>query len=566
MPASAAHQFSFDELGTPLREVTFVVVDLETTGGGATTDAITEIGAVKVRGGEVLGEFATLVDPGRGIPPSVVALTGITDVMVSAAPPIGRVLPGFLEFITGAVLVAHNAAFDVGFLRAACQAHEMPWPRPAVLCTARLARRVLTRDEAPSCRLSALARLLHARTQPVHRALADARATVDVLHALLERVGPLGVHSLEELLGFLPEVTAEQRRKRHLAAHLPHAPGVYLFRGPRDEVLYVGTSGDLRTRVRQYFTGGEGRRRIREMVGIAERVDAVECAHALEAQVRELRLLAAHRPPYNRRSKDPDRVWWVVLTDEPFPRLSIVRAPRGGALGPFRSRRAAVAAVEAVHDGVRLRTCTQRIRARHPSGRPCIAAELGRCGAPCVGAQSLAEYLPDAERVRSLFDGRDDELLHRLIAALAPLVDRHRFEAAAARRDRLATLLYTLDRGQQLAALAAVPELVAAGPDGRGGWELAVIRHGRLAAAGVARRGTPPRPVVSALQAGAETVRPGRGPLLGAPAEEVQIVLTWLERPGTRLVHTAQPWSVPAASAGRWRPWRHRAEAARSGG
>ena len=91
-------QAAFDELDEPLREVTFVVVDLETTGGGTDTEAITEIGAVKVRGGEVLGEFATLVDPGRGIPPLITVLTGITDLMVASAPPIGAVLPAFLDF------------------------------------------------------------------------------------------------------------------------------------------------------------------------------------------------------------------------------------------------------------------------------------------------------------------------------------------------------------------------------------------------------------------------------------------------------------------------------------
>src|SRR5437764_11342554 len=113
-------QLSFDELGTPLRETTFCVFDLETTGGAAKTDAITEIGAVKVRGGEVLGEFATLVDPGRGIPPEIVSLTGITNAMVCAAPTWEQVLPAFLEFAAGAVLVAHNSGFDIGFLRAAC--------------------------------------------------------------------------------------------------------------------------------------------------------------------------------------------------------------------------------------------------------------------------------------------------------------------------------------------------------------------------------------------------------------------------------------------------------------
>lgn len=566
--AVSSRQLSFDDLGTPLREVTFVVADLETTGASATTDAITEIGAVKVRGGEVVGEFATLVDPGRGIPPAVVALTGITDAMVTAAPTIEAVLPGFLEFAAGAVLVAHNAPFDTGFLRAACVTTGLPWPRPAVLCTARLARRVLTRDEAPSCRLAALAQLLHARTPPAHRALADARATVDVLHALLERVGPLGVHTLEELLGHLSEMTgasAAQRRKRHLAAHLPHAPGVYLFRGPADETLYVGTSSDLRRRVRQYFTAGERRRRIREMVGLAERVDAVQCAHPLEAQVRELRLLAAHRPPYNRRSKAPGRVWWVVLTAEAFPRLSLVRQPRDGALGPFSSRRAAADAVDAVQEVVVLRRCTQRIPARPPEGVPCALAELDRCGAPCAGAQTPEQYRSEPDRVRALLAGHDDELLHRLAAGVERMAEAGRFEEAAIRRDRLAALLRAVDRGQRLAALAGLAELVAARPDGAGGWELAVVRHGRLAAAGTAPRGRAPMPVVESLRAGAEVVLPGPGPLRGAPAEEVQVVLDWLLRPGTRLVHSTRPWSEPVAGAARWRPWLRRAEVGRAG-
>ena len=252
-------QRSFDELGEPLREVTFVVVDLETTGGSAVTEAITEIGAVKVRGGQVLGEFATLVDPGRTIPPQITILTGITDAMVFDAPRIESVLPMFLEFLRGSVLVAHNARFDVGFLRAACARQQLPWPGPAVVDTVRLARKVLPRAEAPSVRLSALAALLGARTRPDHRALTDARATVDVLHALFERLGSLGVHSLAELQDASRDVAPQRRRKRWMADHLPAAPGVYLFRGPREEVLYVGTSRNLRQRVRSYFSAAENR-------------------------------------------------------------------------------------------------------------------------------------------------------------------------------------------------------------------------------------------------------------------------------------------------------------------
>jgi len=297
------HQLSFDELGSALRDITFVVVDLETTGGRSDEDGITEIGAVKVRGGEVIGELATLIDPGRGVPPQITELTGITTAILRDAPPIRTVLPSFLEFAAGAVLVAHNAPFDMGFLRAACKRNGMVWPKPRVLCTVRLARRVLSKEEAPSVRLSALAALFATETVPTHRALDDARTTVEVLHRLLERVGNLGVHSYEELVSYLPEVTPAQRRKRSMAEHLPNTARVYLFRGPGEEVLYVGTASDLRRRVRSYFTGSETRSRIREMVALAVRVDSVSCAHPLEAGVRELRLLGAHAPPYNRRSK-----------------------------------------------------------------------------------------------------------------------------------------------------------------------------------------------------------------------------------------------------------------------
>src|SRR3954468_8339629 len=194
-------QATIEELGTPLSTVTFVVVDLETTGGSPNDSAITEIGAVKVRGGEVLGEFQTLVDPGTEVPPYISVLIGITTAMVRAAPRIDAVLPAFLEFARGAVLVAHNAPFDIGYLKAACAANGFAWPPAASVDTAVLARRLLTRDEVPNCKLATLAPFFSTSTQPCHRALADARATVDVLHGLFERLGPLGITSLEELTG-----------------------------------------------------------------------------------------------------------------------------------------------------------------------------------------------------------------------------------------------------------------------------------------------------------------------------------------------------------------------------
>ncbi|HEV2089311.1 MAG TPA: DEDD exonuclease domain-containing protein [Cryptosporangiaceae bacterium] len=548
-------QPSFDELGVPLRDVTFVVVDLETTGSVPGESAITEIGAVKVRGGEVLGEFGTLVDPGGGIPPFITVLTGITQAMVADAPPLSRVLPAFLEFAAGAVLVAHNAPFDLGFLKAACAGHGYPWPNFPRVDTAVLARRVLTRDEAPNCKLATLARFFRSATTPIHRALADARATVDVLHGLLERVGNLGVHTLEELAAFSTQVSEAQRRKRYLAVGLPPSPGVYVFRDANERALYVGTSRDIRARVRQYFVSSETRSRMAEMIAVAERVEALVCAHALEAEVRELRLIAALEPPYNRRSKYPERQVWLRLTVEAYPRLSMVRQVHDDGtayLGPFGSRRAAEAALTAFHDAVPLRQCTARLSVRRPSAS-CVLAELRRCDAPCDHRISVEGYARHATAFVDAVATDPTPVVERLLARIDTLGVAQRYEDAALARNRLHAFLRAVIRLQRLRALTGVPELVAARPDSAGGWELAVVRYGRLAAAAVAVRGVAPMPVVDALVGSAETVRPGPGPLAGARVEEPERVLAWLERPETRLVRLDAVWACPVRGAERWR-------------
>ena len=564
MPAPSVRrvlQMSLDELGTPLRATTFVVVDLETTGGSHRDCAITEIGAVKVCGGEVLGEFQTLVNPAQAIPAFIAVLTGITDAMVAGAPRLAQALPAFMDFARGTVLVAHNAPFDLGFLRSGCEQLGLPWPCPDSLDTARLARRVLTRDEAPDCKLSSLARLFRTTTTPDHRALHDARATVDVLHGLLGRLGGLGVHSLDELRTFSAQVTPQQRRKRHLADALPAAPGVYLFRDAQGRVLYVGKSTNLRSRVRTYFTASETRTRMAEMVGLAERVDPVVCATGLEAEVRELRLIAEHRPRYNRRSKFPEKVSWVKLTVEAFPRLSLVRTiTDDGALylGPFGSARTAELAVAAVHEAVPLRQCTRRLSARTPSAA-CVLAEMGRCGAPCLGAEgggeSVADYARHVQAYRAAVTADPGALVDALTARIAGLAQGQRFEDAAAQRDRLSALVRSVAGLQRASALTGVRELVAARPSEDLGWEVSVVRHGRLAAAGLIPRGALPGPYVDALVATAETVLPGPGPLSAATSEEVGCVLRWLEQPGTRLVRLDGVLASPAFGAGRYRPW-----------
>jgi DNA polymerase III subunit epsilon len=546
-------QETFDDLGVALADTTFVVVDLETTGGSPDGSQITEVGAVKVRGGQVLGEFQTLVRPSTPIPAFISVLTGITNQMVATAPRIDSVLPAFLEFARGSVLVAHNAGFDVSFLKAAALQTGHPWPGFAVLDTVRLARQLVHRDEAPNHKLASLARVFGSATTPNHRALQDARATVDVLHGLIERVGNLGVHTLEELQSYSMRVTPAQRRKRFLADAMPSAPGVYVFKDHQGRPLYVGTASDLRRRTRTYFTASETRRRMAEMVGIAESITPIVCATRLEAQVRELRLIAEHKPRYNRRSRHPEKALWVKLTVEPFPRLSVVRVVRDdGAVysGPFGSRRTAEAAVAAVHEVVPLRQCTQRLTV-HPSGTACVLFELGRCGAPCTGAQDAADYRSLVDRAAAVLSGDSRDVLHSLRERLDRLAVQERFEDATSLRDRMVALVRAAARSQRLAPLAATPELVAARRADAGGWEVVCVRHGRLAGTTVTPRGADPMPHIEALRASAEVVSPPDGPAPAAHPEETELVLRWLETPGTRLVHLeGGPWTCPVGGAG----------------
>jgi DNA polymerase-3 subunit epsilon len=556
-PAGTATQISFVELGTPLSDVTFVVVDLETTGGAPVDAGITEIGAVKVLGGVVIGEFQTLVNPGQPIPPFVAALTGITDALVATAPPLGAALPSFLEFARGSVLVAHNAPYDVGFLKGACAKLGFAWPEPAVVDTARIARVALHRDEVPNCKLGTLAAHFRATVTPTHRAFDDARATADVLHALIGRAGDLGVSTLEDLHAFTSRVSAAQRTKRHLAQGLPDSPGVYVFQDAQGVALYVGTSKSIRTRVRTYFTASEQRRRMAEMVRIAERVVPIVCATTLEARVRELRIIAAEQPRYNVRSRRPDSQTWLKLTDEPAPRLVSTRTvaddQAAGAryLGPFTSRAAATAATEALLLAYPLRTCTTRI-ARKPRATEagCALAELGRCLAPCMADGDRIAYDAVVAGARAAMSGDVRAVADAVELRMARLAEEERYEEAAGWRERLGHLVEASVRTHRLAMIAGTAELVAAVPTADRGWDIHVIRYGRLAAAGHAPAGTAPRPIVDALIATAEHVESVVPPAPAGLSEEALELLRWLESDGVRLVRSDVSLGLPLHCGG----------------
>jgi len=201
---------------TPLHQATFVIVDLETTGASPKKGAaITEIGAVKVKNGQYLGNFESFVNPLAPIPEYITEMTGITDLMLANAPVIDEILPAFLEFAGSeneSIIVAHNAPFDLSFLKSAAKELNLSWPEYKTLDTVTIARQVLSKEDVPNCKLSTLAQFFGTITEPNHRALDDAKATTEILHGLIERLGSFNVYTVDSLMEFAKTAAHIQRQ------------------------------------------------------------------------------------------------------------------------------------------------------------------------------------------------------------------------------------------------------------------------------------------------------------------------------------------------------------------
>lgn len=550
VPNARAWQSTFEDLGRHLQATTFVVLDLETTGGSPGLNAITEIGAQKIQGGKIIGEFQTLVNPGVPLPPFITVLTGITEKMLLPAPTIDQAFPQLLEFLGSeneTVLVAHNARFDIGFLKAAATALGYTWPRYQVLDTVHIARQVLTKDEVRNYKLETLSQFFRTETTPTHRALDDVKATVSVLHGLIERLGSFGIFTLEELKEFSNRVTKAQSAKKHLAAKIPAAPGVYIFKDAKGEPLYVGTSKNLKARVRTYFTAGETRKRIREMITLVESIECIITPTALEAQIRELRLIHGASPRYNRRSRFPERAAWIKLTDENFPRLVVSKgAPKNPseAIGPIAGGAAIESTLAAIYESLPLRQCKPKITDKSmKTAAPCILFEINRCGAPCIGAQSLASYQEITARFKNYLEQDFRDLSTAFNEKMSELALAERFEEAIEVRDRYGHLLRAASRIERLNSIARIPLIIAAKPAGEF-WEFISIKYGRLAGSNISTPTTSVSSALAALKQLSEEVL-NEGFLQQVTYEEVEIILNYLEEDGIRLVEIEGNYVFP---------------------
>jgi DNA polymerase-3 subunit epsilon len=470
-------------LRMPSNEAEYVVVDLETTGGAPGAGRIIEIGACRMIGPRIAETFQSLVRPWSRIPGFISAMTAISNEMVAEAPPIEEVLPRFRRFLGDAVFVAHNAQFDSAFLDFEFRRLFAIGLRNPVLCTLRLARRLL-----PSLRrrgLDAMADHFGLSTRDRHRGFGDARMAAELLSIFLEMAAQMGIKRVDRLLEFQHAGSSGRRIERHVPpetiAALPTAPGVYLMHNDRGDVLYIGRARNLKRRVSSYFNGGMGlRSKVIDLINHVWSIETRTARSSLEAALIEARLIREIKPPYNRMLKSSPQAYIVKLDmSDPFPRLSLstVLSRRQGLiqLGPYIGRRSPRRAIDTLSRLMRLRTCSGRLKPE-AAASPCVYGQIGHCSKPCDMSVGQDSYDAQVRHALDFLRGRTGPILTQLAAARDQSARAMRFEEAQRHRRDL-DALSLLAAGERRLSRAVVENNVVIIDSG-----LAfVVLNGRLA-------------------------------------------------------------------------------------
>lgn len=412
----------------------FVVIDIETTGLKPGPAAITEIAAVRLENGRLGAEFHSLVNPGRRIPAAITRLTGITDDMLRDQPRIDDVFPQLRTFLGSAVLVAHNADFDLSFLNFDARRFFSAPLLNSSLCTLRLARRLLTGSRS----LDAVAASLGVSCPDRHRALGDARITAEVFLILLEKLTAQGINTIGQLLDF-QHFARDGRRfeffvSRPILTHLPEGPGIYRMLDGESRLLYIGKAKNLRRRVSSYFTNSTGHSdKVLDLVRKVREVSHEQTGSELEAALREAELIRTLKPPYNRLSKHLPRVAFLKLTvSNLYPRLALTARPasdRALYVGPFRSREFAEKAQRLLARLFGLRTCQANL-SPDPAFTPCLSGQIGACSAPCAERVSRESYSMQVAAFLRFLNSEDTILRESLVEKRDRLAAELRFESA----------------------------------------------------------------------------------------------------------------------------------------
>lgn len=515
-------------------EPTYIVFDTETTGTSPANDRIVEIAALKVRGGEVVDRFVTLVNPERIIPRFITDLTGIATAHVLDAPKADTVIPAFEAFAGDALLVGHNVAFDIGMVNGERSRLGLPLLVNPTLCTLRLARRAIPGKESKA--LQMLAARFSIPRSAAHRAEADAETTL----ALLGHLQPLlGDDTLAALVhrqhGRYQQTPKHVEALRARVAEMPDRPGVYFWLDAKGAVVYVGKAKRLRQRVRSYVTAIEAKPgRLRELVDTVRDVRWTETGSELKALLEESRLIKEIQPRFNRASRRYKSRPFIRLDTADFPRASVATyLLDDGAeyFGPMSGRNQAQIVVEVINRFFRLRECDEATFRTAQAHGPCLYAEMGRCLAPCVPGRAEA-YAEEVGRVRAFLTGQDRSIAQHLDVAMREAAVRREYELAGTYRD-WAKALERLAETQQGVAAPVLDHHAVIVQDGvaPGTQEVFVVRFGRLVGQATVAA-VPSDPDVSALAVlladhfGPAVERPAR--YLKPEIDEIRLLAHWL--------------------------------------
>lgn len=371
----------------------YLMLDLETTGGNPVSDRIIEIAVVRVEEGREVARWSTLVNPGRWVSPFITRLTGIDNAMVADAPPFEAVAPRLLELLHGTVLVAHNVRFDHGFLKNAFRRLDIDL-RVQLLCTVRLSRKLYPQHKGHG--LDAILRRHGLHSAARHRAMGDVDAVLDFLALARKELGAERVrHAARELVSGVASVPP------HLETTLqdiPDTSGVYLFYGENRQPLYVGKSLNLRTRVMSHFQSDHTTGRDMQLAQGTQRVEYRRTAGELGALLLESRLVKELQPTFNRklRRAAPLVAWQLADDADCRPQASLVELgdPHVGLpdrlYGTFKSAKAARQSLLELVDTHDL--CARTLGLESGSGR-CFAQQIGRCRGACCGVEEAHKHL-----------------------------------------------------------------------------------------------------------------------------------------------------------------------------
>lgn len=551
-----------------LDEVEFVVLDTETTGLRPGPNRVIEIAAIRLRGAEVLDSFQCLVNPGRRLPPFIVQFTGITQDMVDGAPAAEEVMPDFLSFIEGAILVGHNVGFDIGFLTYEAQLLGQPFPLDGI-DTILFARRYL-----PALRrfkLDTVAEHLKIPITKRHRAMGDAKATAAIFLKLVERARGQGLQTLGQLRcrlqlpvawnGNISDLTMTREVEQwrvdgKLSAqgapsrpngslflnpawkqHFPTKPGVYLMKDANQQVIYVGKAKCLKDRLSSYYSQPLGY--TRKMDGLLQNVQEIETrvlGSELEALLVESQLIKQLQPAYNVQLRNYEHYPFIKIdVQHPFPRVYATRevaADGARYFGPFRSRHIVNLTIDVVQKIFPVRTCLRSLPPQAKPSEPCLRLHLDRCPAPSRGGVDPEPYRKTIEEVCAFLGGEREDLLDRLRRQMFEASQQLNFERAAWLRDTIRSVDEVLIGQRLITGAVEANNLFIVYPSAKEDHnELFLIRHGRL----VEQRSISHEPEImkqtvrELLKTAAELGEPPK--IVGrAEVDQINIISRWIHR------------------------------------